>query len=64
LQDVGGIFGQIMVVPINWERSGPVDAEGDTFTAIVALTIGGEESFQRYSFVFEDGAWFLDSFGF
>ena len=64
LQDVGGIFGQIMVVPINWERSGPVDSEDGAFSAIVALTIGGEESFQRYSFVFEDGAWFLDSFGF
>lgn len=64
LQDVAGIFGQIMVVPINWERSGPVDSDGDAFSAIVALTIGGEESFQRYSFVFEDGEWFLDSFGF
>ena len=64
LQDVGGIFGQIMVAPINWERSGPVDAEDGAFSAIVALTIGGEESFQRYSFVFEDGEWFLDSFGF
>ena len=37
-----------------------IDAE----PAIVALTIGGEESFQRYSFVFEDGQWLLDSFGF
>jgi hypothetical protein len=64
LQDVAGIFGQIMVVPINWERSGEVESDGDTFSAIVALTIGGEESFQRYSFVFEDGQWLLDSFGF
>ncbi len=64
LQDVAGIFGQIMVVPINWERSGPVESDGETFSAIVALTIGGEESFQRYSFVFEDGQWLLDSFGF
>jgi hypothetical protein len=64
LQDVAGIFGQIMVVPISWERSGPVESDGDTFSAIVALTIGGEESFQRYSFVFEDGQWLLDSFGF
>ena len=29
MQDVAGIFGQIMVVPINWERSGPVESDGD-----------------------------------
>ncbi len=64
LQDVAGIFSQIIVVPINWERSGPVESDGESFSAIVAVTIGGEESFQRYSFVFEDGQWLLDSFGF
>ena len=33
MQDVAGIFGQIIVVPINWERSGEVESDGDTFSA-------------------------------
>jgi hypothetical protein len=63
LYDVAGIFGQIMAVPIRWERAGEVELEGTEASSLVSQTIGAEESFVRFLFVFEDGEWKLNSFG-
>ena len=63
LYDVAGIFGQIMAIPITWERAGEIDLAGTDATALVSQTIGAEESFVRFQFVFEDGVWKLASFG-
>jgi hypothetical protein len=63
LYDAAGIFGQIMAIPITWERAGDVNLDGTNATALVSQTIGAEESFVRFLFVFEDGEWKLASFG-
>lgn len=63
IEDVIGIFEQLIVVPIVWERSGPAEVNGATASAVVAIRIGSDEQFQRFDFVFEDGQWKLDNFG-
>lgn len=63
LYDVAGIFGQIMAIPITWERAGEIELDGASASALVSQTIGAEESFVRFQFVFEDGVWKLASFG-
>jgi hypothetical protein len=62
LYDAAGIFGQIMAIPITWERAGDVELDGSNARCLVSQTIGAEESFVRYTFAFEDGTWKLNSF--
>lgn len=50
-----------MSTPIVWERAGELDVESSTrVTAIVRATVGLEQDFQRFIFVFEDGEWRWD----
>jgi hypothetical protein len=50
-----------MAAPIVWERAGDITAEGENqVSAIVRSTVGIEEDFQRFLFVFEDGEWRWD----
>ncbi len=50
-----------MSTPIVWERAGELDVESATrVTAIVRATVGMEQDFQRFVFVFEDGEWRWD----
>jgi hypothetical protein len=50
-----------MSSPIVWERSGDVTIEApNQLSAIVKSTVGTEEDFQRFIFVFEDGEWKWD----
>jgi hypothetical protein len=47
-----------MSSPIVWERSGDVTIEApNQLSAIVKSTVGTEEDFQRFIFIFEDGKW-------
>lgn len=47
-----------MSSPIVWERSGDITLEApNQLSAIVKSTVGTEEDFQRFVFVFEDGQW-------
>jgi hypothetical protein len=50
-----------MSSPIVWERSGDVTIEApNQLSAIVKSTVGTEEDFQRFIFIFEDGEWKWD----
>lgn len=47
-----------MSSPIVWERSGDISLEApNRLSTIVKSTVGTEEDFQRFTFVFEDGQW-------
>lgn len=47
-----------MSSPIVWERSGEITIEApNQISCIVKSTVGTEEDFQRFVFVFEDGQW-------
>ncbi len=46
------------VLAIVWERSGDISLEApNRLSTIVKSTVGTEEDFQRFTFVFEDGQW-------
>lgn len=50
-----------MAAPITWERAGDIDIIDATHvSAIVRTSLGVEEDFVRFNFVFEDGAWRWD----
>lgn len=50
-----------MSSPIVWERSGEITIEApNRISAIVKSTVGTEEDFQRFVFIFEDGQWKWD----
>ncbi len=47
-----------MSSPIVWERSGDISLEApNRLSTVVKSTVGTEEDFQRFTFVFEDGQW-------
>jgi hypothetical protein len=52
-----------MSTPLSFERIGPVNLlDPDHAWAYVEITLGGEPLPQRLDFVFENGAWLIDTF--
>lgn len=50
-----------MSSPIVWERAGDITIEApNKLSAVVKSTVGTEEDFQQFVFVFEDGRWKWD----
>lgn len=60
-EDFEATLSAAMSAPIVWERAGDLAVEGpNQVSAIVRSTVGPEEDFQRFLFVFEDGEWRWD----
>jgi hypothetical protein len=63
LEDFARQLRLFMATPLVFERIGPVNLiDPDHAWAYVEVTLGGEPIPQRMDFVFEDGAWLLDTF--
>ena len=53
----------LMSAPVSWTRAGDLTLEDATHaSAVVAIRVLEEETFERLSFVLVDGQWLLDSF--
>lgn len=63
LDDVADQLRQLQTATVSWELAGDIEVDGDTATAVVASTVGGEETLLTFTFVREDGAWRLDNLG-
>jgi hypothetical protein len=63
LEDLAGQLRQLQTATIAWELAGDIEADGDEATAVVASTIGGEETLQTFTFVRDEEGWRLDNLG-
>ena len=63
LDDLAEQLRQFQTATIMWELAGDIEVDGDEATAVLAASVGGEETLQTFAFVREEDAWRLDNLG-
>jgi hypothetical protein len=63
LEDLAAQLRQLQTATIMWELAGDIEVDGDEAAAVVAATIGSEETLDTFTFVRENDAWRLNDLG-